>query len=246
MKTINAVIIDDEISALKGLELKIRKLVPEIDILKTFSKPENAVEWLHKNNPDLVFLDIEMPRLNGFELLSELSEIPFQVIFVTAYSEYALQALKHSAVDYILKPVENTELISAIDKAVTIIRNKDIEATQLNLIKLLHETLSNTNKLVVPTSVGLSFIPMDEILHLEGDEGYTRIHLEETPSILSSYSLGRFEKMLTTVFFKCHKSHIINLEKVRSFENEGYICLENGDRVPISKPNRKIFLNLFK
>lgn len=246
MKHYTAVLIDDEISALKGLELKLRKLLPDIEIVETFSKPETALEWLINNSPDLVFLDIEMPRLNGFELLSGLKEINFQVIFVTAYSEYALQALKHSAVDYILKPIENEELIEAVDKAVRIIEMKDREAAQLRLIKLLQETLSNNNKLVVPTAKGLSFIPMDEIIHLEGDEGYTRIHLNDTGFVLSSYSLGRFEKMLTSVFFKCHKSHIINIEKARSFENEGYIVMDDKQRVPISKPNRKIFLGLFK
>lgn len=114
------------------------------------------------------------------------------------------------------------------------------------MVKLLTETLLNNNKLIVPTSKGLSFIPQEEVLHLEVDEGYTKIHLADNTQILSSYNLGKFEKSLGRTFFKCHKSHIVNIEKVRSFENEGYVVLENGHRVPRYKSNRKIFLSLFK
>lgn len=98
----------------------------------------------------------------------------------------------------------------------------------------------------MPTSKGMSFIPQEEVMHLEGYEGYTKIHLTNTSIITSSYNLGKFEKLLSSKFFKCHKSHIINLEKVRHFENEGYVVLENDYRVPISKTNKKAFLSLFK
>ncbi len=107
------------------------------------------------------------------------------------------------------------------------------------------QTLEDKQKLIVPTSSGLSFVAQNEVLHLEGDEGYTRIHLKER-DFLSSYSLGKFEKLLAPHFFKCHKSHIVNLNNVESFENEGYLVLTNGRRVPISKTYRKTFINLFE
>jgi len=245
MSKITAILIDDEFSALHGLLQKIKKLFPKIDILETFQKPEKAISFLEKKQPDLVFLDIEMPRMTGFELLGKLPNINFQVIFVTAYSEYALDALKKNAIDYVLKPVDDKELSLAIEKANKVISEKKETQANENLVRLLSETISKKDKLIVPTSKGMSFIPQDEVLHLEGDEGYTKIHLIDRSEILSSYNLGKFEKMLGTTFFKCHKSHIVNIAKVRSFENEGYVVLENEHRVPISKANRRVFLNLF-
>jgi len=105
--------------------------------------------------------------------------------------------------------------------------------------------LQKNNKIIVPTSKGVSFIPQIEVMHLEGYEGYTKIHLMDGKTLISSYNLGKFEKLLSTSFFKCHKSHIINIEKVRHFENEGYIILDNDYRVPISRSNKKAFLSLF-
>jgi len=240
-----AILVDDEFSALNGLKLKMEKLFPEVEILYAFQNPEEAIKFLENQQPDLLFLDIQMPRINGFELLARLSNINFQVIFVTAYSEYALDALKKNAVDYVMKPVDTDELVSAVKKAKAIISEKQNKETNENLIKLLSETISQNNKLIVPTSKGMSFIPQDEVLHLEGYEGYTKIHIINNVEILSSYNLGKFEKALNKSFFKCHKSHIVNIRMVRSYENEGYIVLENDYRVPISKANKKVFLNLF-
>lgn len=246
MKTITAILVDDEFSALKGLQQKVEKLFPEIDIISVFQKPEDAIIAIEEKHPDILFLDIEMPRITGFELLSKLKQVNFQVIFVTAYNEYALKALKQSAVDYVLKPVDNEELINAINKAMNVIKLQHQSMSNTRLIEILTETITNTNKIIVPTGKGLSFIPQDEVLHLEGYDGYTKFHLQNKTSIVSSYNLGKFEKSLSKIFFKCHKSHIINIEKVRSFENEGYVVLENEYRVPISKANRKVFLDLFQ
>ena len=246
MKTITAILVDDEISALKGLEQKVEKLFPEIKILHTTQNPDEAIKFIESSNPDIVFLDVEMPRINGFELLSKLKEVHFQVIFVTAYSEYALKALKQSAIDYVLKPVDNEELSAAINKALQAIELEHQSKSNAKLIEILTESITNSNKIIVPTHKGLSFIPQDEVLHIEGYEGYTKFHLTNNTKLVSSYSLGKFEKSLSTIFFKCHKSHIINIEKVRSFENEGYIVLEGDYRVPISKANKKVFLDLFQ
>jgi two-component system LytT family response regulator len=245
VKKITAVLIDDELSALNGLKQKIEKLFPSLEILNAFSNPEEAIEYLNKDQPDLVFLDIEMPRINGFELLSALGKIDFQVIFVTAYSEYALQALRHSAVDYVLKPVDNEELKLAVDKAFDIIERQEQKSAHQELLDVMQKVLARDHKLIVPTTKGLSFIPEKEVIHMEGYQGYTKIHLNNEKEILSSYSLGKFEKMVGPTFFKCHKSHIVNLEKVRSYENEGYLVLYENYRVPISRSKRKLFLSIF-
>ena len=242
---ITAVIIDDEISNIKGLEKKIEKLFPSIRIVGTYQKPESAITAIKELKPQLVFLDIQMPRINGFELLEALELIDFEVIFVTAYSEYALQAFKQNAIDYILKPIDNTELTLAVEKAINAIESQDKLKLNSKLLKLISSTKTDNNKLIVPTVKGLSFIPQDEVLHIEGYEGYTKIHLEDDSTLMSSYNLGKFDKVVSANFFKCHKSHIVNINKVRHFENEGYLVLENKQRVPISRANKKAFLELF-
>lgn len=245
MSSIKAILVDDEISNLKGLEKKLNKLFPEIEISGKFQVPEDAVVAIEKEQPEILFLDIEMPRMNGFELLSKLRTVSFQVVFVTAYSEYAIEAFKKSAVDYVLKPIDNDDLKEAVKKALKNISLEHDQSSNAKLVELLSESVFKKNKVIVPTAKGVSFIPEEEVMHLEGYEGYTRIHLEDKTTLTSSYNLGKFEKLLSAKFFKCHKSHIVNLERVRHFENEGYIVLDTSNRVPISKTNRKAFLELF-
>ena len=246
MNRIKAILVDDEESALMGLKHKVEKLFPEIEILNIYQKPEDAIIAINKKDPDLVFLDIEMPRMDGFELLSKLTHINFQVIFVTAYNEYALEALKHSATDYLLKPVDDMDLKIAVNKVVQISKEKKQNESNSKIISLLSKTNSENSKIIVPTSKGISFIPQEEVMHLEGYKGYTKIHLINSDTITSSYNLGKFEKMLNNSFFKPHKSHIINIENVRHLENEGYIILDNSSRIPIAKAKKKAFLKLIK
>lgn len=244
MNQIKAILVDDEISNLKGLEKKLNTLFPEIEISGMFQSPEEAINVINATQFDVLFLDIQMPRIDGFELLSRLKHINFQIIFVTAYSDYAIEAFKQSAVDYILKPIDNDDLKVAVQKALANISSEKEKQSNSKLLDLLSDTVKK-NKVIVPTAKGVSFIPEEEVMHLEGYEGYTKIHLTNKSMLTSSYNLGKFEKALGSKFFKCHKSHIINLEHVRHFENEGYIVLNNEYRVPISKTNKKAFLELF-
>ncbi|MBB3124770.1 two-component system LytT family response regulator [Mesoflavibacter sabulilitoris] len=245
MSQLTAILVDDEISNLKGLEKKLNTFFPEIEIAGMFQSPEDAINAINATQFDVLFLDIQMPRIDGFELLTRLKHINFQIIFVTAYSDYAIEAFKQSAVDYILKPIDNDDLKVAVQKALANISSEKEKQSSSKLLDLLSDTVKK-NKVIVPTSKGISFIPEEEVMHLEGYEGYTKIHLTNKSMLTSSYNLGKFEKALGSKFFKCHKSHIINLEHVRHFENEGYIVLDNDYRVPISKTNKKAFLNLFK
>lgn len=246
MKNYTAILIDDEVSNLKGLERKIKSIAPSIEIVGLYQHAEDAITALQKEKPDIVFLDIEMPRINGFELLAQLTNVSFKIIFVTAYNEFAIKAFKNSAIDYVLKPIDNNDLAIAITKAQEAIKRENASQSNERLINLLSQTIEKSNKLVVPTSKGVSFLSQENILHLEGYDGYTRIHTTQKEIILSSYNLGKFTKQLLPNFFKCHKSHIINIDKVTHFENEGYLVLDNNHRVPISKSNRKVFLDLYK
>lgn len=245
MNKLTSILVDDEVSSLKGLQKKIEKLFPEVEIIGLYQKPEEAIAAINEKQPDVLFLDIEMPRINGFELLSEIKNIQFQVIFVTAYSEYAIEAFKRCAVDYILKPIDNNDLTTAVDKVFTNITLKQKQDSNEKLATLLLENIFRKNKVVIPTSKGVSFIPEEEVMHLKGYEGYTQIYFTDNSTLTSSYNLGKFEKALSKKFFKCHKSHIVNLEHVRHFENEGYLILRDDYRVPISKTHKKAFLDLF-
>lgn len=245
MEKINAILVDDEISNLKGLEKKINILFPNINISEKFQEPEAAIKELNKSSIDILFLDIEMPRINGFELLSAIKKINFQIIFVTAYNEYAIDAFKKNAIDYILKPIDNNELKIAVNKALKNLKIQKEKNDFEKLTKLISDNITQNNKIIVPTQNGVSFLNEDEVLHLEGYQGYTKIHLENNTILTSSYNLGKFEKTIGTKFFKCHKSHIVNLEKVRHLENEGYLILDNETHIPISRTNKKLFLSLF-
>lgn len=245
MKTITATLVDDEISNIKGLSKKLEKLFPEIEILNSFQQPEEAIKAINKTAPDILFLDIEMPRINGFELLSRLTNVNFQVIFVTAYSEYAIEAFKSNIVDYILKPIEDDNLITGVNKALDIIKKEATSENNTKLIKLLTDQIKSNNKIVVPTIKGISFFSQEDIIRLEGFEGYTKVYLKNGNTITSSYSIGKYEKQLAeNNFYQCHRSHLINIKYITEFLNEGFVILENNHKIPVSKIKRKHFLDM--
>lgn len=244
MKTYKAILVDDEHSALQNLKKKIEKVCPNVYVIATFQDSKMALDYINSHATDILFLDIQMPGLNGFELLNSIDELKSQVIFSTAYGEYALEAIKKNAVDYILKPVDNTELKEALEKAIFNIEKENADQNA-NLVELLNKIIDRDHKLKVPTQKGISFIPQEEIIHLEGYDGYTKIHLADGKTLTSSYSLGKFNDYLDDYFFKCHKSHIVNIKAVRAFENEGYVVIGDDYRVPITKTYKQAFLELF-
>jgi two-component system LytT family response regulator len=245
MKKYSAILVDDEYSALQNLHNKVLKVGSQVSVIATFQKPEKAIASIIENTPDIIFLDIQMPGMTGFELLQHIPTLTSQVIFSTAYNEYALEALKNNAVDYVLKPVDNEELKKAIDKAIDNIEKKAADSNA-NLVELLNKIIDRDHKLKVPTQKGISFIPQEEVIHLEGYDGYTKIHLIDGKTLTSSYNLGKFSDYLDDYFFKCHKSHIVNIKAVRAFENEGYVVLGENYRVPITKTYKQAFLDLFR
>lgn len=245
MKRYKVILVDDEHSALQNLKKKIEKNSDNVEIVGAYQNPLEALEVINRDAPDILFLDIQMPQLNGFELLNNIEDLTSQVIFSTAYGEYALDAIKKNAVDYILKPIDNKELKNAIDKAILIIENSQKDQNA-NLVELLNKIIERDHKLKVPTLKGISFIPQDEIIHLEGYDGYTKIHLTNGKTVMSSYNLGKFSEYLDDNFFKCHKSHYVNLKEVRGIENEGFVVIGEDYRVPITKTYKQAFLDLFK
>lgn len=246
MTNINCILVDDEIASLKNLERKINQFFPNLTILDKFQKPEDAILYLNTNEVSLVFLDIQMPRINGFEVLTTVKNVDFKVIFVTAYNEYALEALKKSAIDYILKPIDDDDLKVAIQKTIKLIDEENESTHNKELLELLQESISNQKKLLVPNEKGFSVIEQNDILYLEGYDGYTKINIDPERQIISSYGLGKYEQKLNANFFKTHKSYIVNLNKIIEFEKEGYVVLSNNVRIPISKKSKNELLDLLK
>ncbi len=244
MMNLTCILIDDEIASLKNLEKKINQFFPNITIIHKFQKPEDAILYLNENEIDIVFLDIHMPRINGFELLTNLREVNFKFIFVTAFNEYALDALKKSAVDYVLKPIDDDDLKLAIDKTILLIEQETEIVNNKELLNLLQQSIFDNKKLLVPNAKGFSVIDQSEIIYLEGYDGYTKVNIDSNRQILSSYGLGKYESKMNSNFFKTHKSYIVNLNKITEFEKEGYVVLNDGSRIPISKKIKNELLEL--
>jgi len=239
---IRCILLDDEAKALKMLEKKISKNFPELEILATYQEPEKAVEGIKKLQPELVFFDIAMPNMSGFDVLSQFNEPEFEVIFVTAYDSYAIEAIRHAAIGYIVKPIDDEALAEAIKKAK---KNIELKLTRQNNKTLLDLLTQKTNTVSVPTPDGYIFVKTDDLVRLEGAEGYTKIICKNENEYLSSYNLGKFLEILKDHgFFQPHRSHIINLKFVTRYLNEGYIELNDKTTIPLSKSKRKEFINL--
>ena len=238
------ILLDDEAKALKMLERKLIKNVTELEIIGTYQEPEKAIKDIKKLQPDLVFLDIAMPNLSGFDVLSQFDDPSFEVIFVTAYDSYAIEAIRHAAIGYIVKPIDDEALIEAVKRARKNIQLKVARQNNKSLIDLLTH---KNNTISVPTKDGYIFVKTDNLVRLEGADGYTKIICKDNHEYLSSYNLGKFLEILQDhVFFQSHRSHIINLKYVTRYLNEGYVELNNHTNVPLSKNKRKEFLNLME
>ncbi len=235
-----AILIDDEIKALKSLGNKLEKVFPFIEIICATQKPKEGIEKIRELKPDLVFLDVDMPQISGFDVLMQVESHDFEVIFVTAHNQYAIEAIKHCAIGYIVKPIDIDELTIAINNAqVNIEQRTSAEKNR----QLLQHVSKEWNTVAIPTQSGLRFFKPDDIIRLEGVDGYTQIFTVNEKPILSSYYLGKFREMLANHgFFQVHKSHLINIGFLKSYNNEGLIELQNGDFVPLSKTRKKDFL----
>lgn len=232
---ITAVIIDDEFKARNVLQNILQENFPEVKILAQADDVPEGVLAIRKHQPQLVFLDIEMPGYNGFQLLDFFGNINFNIIFTTAYSEYALQAFQVSAIDYLLKPIQIEKLKNALEK----FKNGPIPQ-QDERIDTLKQNLNHTGiqKLALPVASGLRFIKVDDIVYLKADGSYTNFVLENE-KLLISKKLKDFEDLLAgnPNFYRPHRSYLINIHKVKEFNkgDGGYIIMDNNDEVGVSR-----------
>lgn len=244
---ITVVLIDDERKALAILKNKLERLCPSVQVIAETQSPEEGIELIEELNPQLVFLDIAMPEMSGFDILSKIENPKFEIIFATAFDDYAIEAIKHCAIGYLVKPIDNEDLIITVNKAIKNIEDK----TALEKNKLLIENLGvqtfQKKKVVIPSQLGLEFVEINKIIFCEGTEGYTKIHIKGEKPILSSYSIGHFNKLLQNQdFYLIHKSYLINVNYIEKYLNEGYVILGENHKLPVSRNRRSDFLNSLK
>lgn len=241
----NCIIIDDEPKAIELLKERLEILFPDIRITGTYTEWKKGLETLKSQPVDLVFLDVSMPEKSGIDFLKLFPTLPFHVIFVTAHSEFALQAIKFSAVGYVLKPVDDYELSFAVNKALERIK----EATHRNqaspAVHPASATHSNTIKIGIPNIKGIDYLNADEILYFESVNKYTKV-VTRANSIMSSYNLGEFKKIIDgKIFFQVHRSYIVNLHHIKRYEISGMLIMDDNMQIPVSKTTRPEFINMF-
>lgn len=245
---INSIIIDDEQHCLETLQWQLEKYTSTVKVLQIFNNPIQALEYVKTNPVNLVFLDIEMPEINGFEFLNRVSNIQFDVIFTTAYDEFAVKAFKASAIDYLLKPIDKQDLINAIKK----VENKralNISGMQLEILNESYgPNHSIKDKIAVPTQEGLHFIKIKDIVCCISDSNYTYIHLANQTSILVSRTLKEIESILPNKhFLRIHHSNLINLEQIKKYVrgDGGYVVMEDGKELSVSRSRKDTLLRIF-
>lgn len=243
-----ALIIDDEKKARHVLETLIIENCVSITEIHQAEDLLSGVELIREVQPQIVFLDIEMPEFSGLEILNfiDKTECNFEIIFVTAYSQYAVQAFQLSAIDYLLKPVRPTQLKEAVEKAITQLGKSEISTKLEELKNSL--TASDFKKVGLPYADGIKFVNFKDIIMLEADGMYTKVSLTENEVILVSKPLKYFVELLQSVptFYKPHRSFLINLVHIKEFvkKDGGYIVMENNTSVSISKDKKEEFLTI--
>lgn len=242
---LNALIVDDEVLGAKTLESLLKLHCTDVNITGIAHSADEAEKSINGTAPDVVFLDIEMPFANGFDLLQRLKNHAFDVIFTTAYNEYAVKAIKHNALDYLLKPIVPEELVAAVKKC----ESKKNGAPQgyKNLEKIISTLSQKVHKVPVPSPEGIVYLDPDNIVYLQGDINYTHIHLIQGSKITSSKTLKDFEQMLSPrQFFRIHKANIINLSYVSKYlkGDGGEVIMAEGSSLEVSRQKKADLLAL--
>lgn len=241
-----AIIIDDEPKLREVLSIKLNNHCPNIKILHKAINAVDGYQSIRDHSPQIVFLDISMPGETGFEMLTRFDKIDFEIIFVTGYNEYGLDALKVSAVDYLLKPVKTEDMINAVQKAIARIEDNEKLNKYENLKHNINQNGDQKTKIAIPGSTSYQFVSIETIIRCEGWQKYTKIHTDSGECIVSSYNLGMFADMLLKYdFFASHKSHLVNTNHIKSYLKEGIIVMSDQSNVPVSRRRRDEFMDAF-
>lgn len=249
---VKVVIVDDEQNSREALIGKLDLFCPEVEIAGEASGVSEAVETINSVNPDAVFLDIKLAGESGFDILEAIAEndaVNPEIVFITAHDEFAIQAIKFSALDYLLKPIDPEELVKAIRK---IEEQKGIpkNAANLNvLVENIRQASDSPKKIVVPTSDGMHIIKLSDIVRLESSSNYTTFFLNNEKSLLASKTLKEFDNMLSGYNFnRIHKSHLVNMNFLKRYvqTDGGYLILEDGSKIPVANRKKEQLISILK
>ena len=236
-----AILVDDERSNIDNLAALLKKYCPRVDVLAMATDVFEAEQLIRAHQPDLVFLDIQMGEQTGFDLLSSIKDKNFEVVFITAFDKYGIEAIKFAALDYLLKPVVIADLVLAVNKA----EDKLLDKEKNNQLHFLLSHIKNGDKLpstiALPQLHEIRYVPVNEIIRCESDNSYTFFYLLGGERILISRSIKEYSEMLKPLgFIRAHQSHLVNRKFVKSWlkEDGGCLLLVNGNKVPVSRPNR--------
>ncbi len=238
---IRAVIIDDEKNSCDALTGLIKRYCENISVVAIANGYKSGIKAIHEHKPDVVFLDIQMPDGSGFQVLEDVKEVNFEVIFTTAYDQYAMKAIKYSALDYLLKPIIPSDLVNALQKAE---QKRNVSEMSSNIKVLLEnlKTKTTSKKIVLSTSEKIHVVETDDIIRCESDDYYTRFFFTDGKALLISKTLKETEQLLGDLdFLRPHKSHLVNIKFIKGFlkNDGGYIVLSDGSKVPVSRRKKE-------
>lgn len=246
---IRILIVDDEAAACNILAILISKHMPYAHEIRVEQDPVRALAMLESFQPTLIMLDIEMPGMNGFDFLNKAARWDFDVIFTTAFDQYAIKAIRFSALDYLLKPLDVVELQNALNRHV-IRRNLSQQSRKElvhNLIENVQRPEEDEYRLALSTTEGVFFYLPSEIIRCEGENNYTTFYFEHTKPLVVSHTLKDYESILSDYgFFRVHKSHLVNMKQVSRIDRDGFLWLHNGDSVPVSRRRKDEVLQFLK
>lgn len=242
---LEAVLVDDEDKALQSLSWELTNFSDEIDVVASFTDPNKALDYLEYHTPDCLFLDIEMPTMDGFQFIQKLKNNDFPVVITTAYNQYAIKALKNEAIDYLLKPIDSDDLKETIIK-IRKFNSKVYTAEKLEKLLLNFNSKSINKKVTFSTDGKLLFLDSDDILYAESDGNYSTIYLSDGQKIVLTKKLKEVNELLPgDTFFRIHNSYIINLSKIKEFlKTDGYVILKSNHKIPVSRQKKSDFLDL--
>lgn len=242
---IKAIIIDDEIHCRKTLGMLLKEYCPDVQVTEECDEAASGLAAIQKLKPDLVFLDIEMPKMNGFEMLEKLPEINFEIIFTTSYDQYAIKAIRFSALDYLLKPVDREELQKAVQKVIQRLHHPLPQQLEI-LLQKLHQPVSPIQKIALPTMEGLQMIAVDSIISCASDSNYTVFLLKNKQKLIVSRTLKEVEEMLEEYsFLRVHNSYLVSLNEIDKYVKGegGYLVMTDGSAIDVSRSKKEALLN---
>ncbi|MCA6421640.1 MAG: response regulator transcription factor [Flavobacterium sp.] len=243
---IRSVIIEDEVAAREALKNYLSKYCPQVEVIGEAQNIKEAVPLLQETMPQLVFLDVEMPFGNAFDVLEACKDLQFETIFVTAFSEYSLKALNQSAAYYLLKPISIEELIVAVNKVQQHIINNELFDRNKIIVENFRETKPEKQQVILPTLEGFEVVKMEDIVRLRGNGNFTDIYLSNGNKKMVCRFLKHFSEILPYPFMRVHKSHIINSSFVKNYNKGGFVTLFDHTEIEISSTYKEEFLTRFK